>query len=228
MSARESGGGDNRTPLRIAEWLFEPDLDRISCGDERRTLRPRVTDLLVCLAESPGELVSKRRLIDEVFQAEFVTENALTHLVAELRSAFGDSSRNPRYIETIPRRGYRLIAEVTRDSGARTEPPLCVLVREDGSEITLHEGENAIGRSPDAAVYIDVWEVSRHHARINVRGDVAEIEDLGSKNGTFVRGQRIEGRQPLQNADEIQIGLGLARFRFKRVDADTRTEIPDT
>jgi DNA-binding winged helix-turn-helix (wHTH) protein len=217
-------------PFRVGEWLVEPDLDRLSRGDTHRTLRPRVTELLVCLARRAGELVSKQALIDGVWRTEFVTDNALTHLVAELRVALGDDARNPRYVETIPRRGYRLIAATTRVGGdvlpGADEGFRFVLIDEEGHEIGLQEGENLIGRSPRARVRIDSWEVSRRHARILVEDTAATLEDLGSKNGTWVRGRRVEHAARLQDADEIQIGVNLARFRFRAYDDQTRTEQP--
>jgi TolB-like protein/Tfp pilus assembly protein PilF len=72
-------------------------------------------DVLLCLASHGGAVVSKRRLIDTVWQSNFVSESVLTRAIGELRSTLGDDARNPRYIQTIPKRGYRLIAEVHTD-----------------------------------------------------------------------------------------------------------------
>lgn len=89
----------------------------------------------------------------------FVTVSALTHLVAELHKALGDDPRDPRYVETIPRRGYRLIAPVAllgRASDREDVGPIrFMLVDPEGTEIALTEGEHVIGRSPDATVRID-------------------------------------------------------------------------
>ena len=159
---------------------------------------------------------------------EFVTVNALTQLIAELRSALGDDAKKPRYVETIPRRGYRLIAPTSFVRSAIDPPigeiPRFILVDDDGIELALKEGENLIGRALDAAIRIDTSKVSRHHARILIEGATATLEDLGSKNGTYLRGQRIEQASRIEDADEIQIGANLARFRFKVVDDETRTD----
>jgi DNA-binding winged helix-turn-helix (wHTH) protein len=228
MASSQADGGSSRAPFRVGEWLVEPDLDRISRGDEQRTLRPRVTELLVCLAERAGELASKEYIIDSVWRTEFVTVNALTQLIAELRRVLDDDSENPRYVETIPRRGYCLIAETKvpakPDGSTAGEEIRFLLVDEDGLEFELTEGENIIGRSPDATVRIDTSKVSRRHARILVEETGAILEDLGSKNGTYLRGRRLEGPTALRNADEIQIGANLARFRFTVLDDETRTE----
>jgi DNA-binding winged helix-turn-helix (wHTH) protein len=217
-----------RAPFRVGDWLVEPDLDRISRGEERRMLRPRVTELLVALTDRAGELAPKRDLVDAVWRTEFVTDNALTHLVAELRTALGDDAADPAYVETIPRRGYRLVAPVvpgpSPPGAATASRPRFALVGEADNPIELAEGESVIGRALDAAIHIDSSEVSRRHARIVVEGEVATIEDLGSKNGTYLRGRRIAAPARLENADEITIGVNVARFRFVAADAPTRTE----
>ena len=200
-------------------------LDRITRGDEIVLLRPRVMDLLLCLVDAPETVVSKRQLIDRVWRTEFVTDNALTHAVTELRKKLGDDAENPTYIETIPRRGYRLVAELDLERPeAGGEEVRFALLGDDKTELPLHDGDNLIGRSPEATVLIDTSEVSRRHARIVVDGESAVIEDLGSKNGTFVRGRRLEAPVRLQDADEIQIGVSLATFRFRVVNDRTRTE----
>jgi DNA-binding winged helix-turn-helix (wHTH) protein len=217
-----------RPSFRIGEWTVEPDLDRISRGEESVSLRPRVTELLVCLARRGDRLASTRYLIDSVWGTEFVTVNALTQLVAELRRALGDDPKQPRYVETIPRRGYRLVASTTMAESAgatdAAEDLHFMLIDDAGGELVLHRGENIIGRAPDATIRVDVSEISRSHARILIDGMRATLEDLGSKNGTYLRGRRVEGPVEIGNADEIQIGADLARFRVRLVDNRTKTE----
>jgi TolB-like protein/tetratricopeptide (TPR) repeat protein len=75
-------------------------------------------DVLVCLADHPNEAVSKEVLHKEVWHETFVTQDVLTRAISELRRTFQDDPRNPRFIETIPKRGYRLIAPVTRNGSA--------------------------------------------------------------------------------------------------------------
>ena len=81
-------------------------------------LRPRVMDVLVYLARRQGELVSARELVDELWPRVVGDENAKV-TIAKLRKVLGDDSKNPIYIETVPKRGYRFIAEVRRN-GADT------------------------------------------------------------------------------------------------------------
>lgn len=112
----DHGASDPRprsTPFRIAGWRVDPDLNRISRDGEAAQIEPKVMDVLVRLASEPGEVVSKQQLLDSVWNGDFVTESVLSRAIAELRSHLGDDARNPTYIATIARRGYRLIAETT-------------------------------------------------------------------------------------------------------------------
>ncbi|MEX1309096.1 MAG: winged helix-turn-helix domain-containing protein [Candidatus Sulfomarinibacteraceae bacterium] len=101
----------------VGEWLVEPTLNRVMRDGASVQLGFKAMSLLICLAERVGDVVDKRELVDLVWQTEYVAENTLTKRIAELREAFGDDARNPRYIETIPRRGYRLIAAVDTREG---------------------------------------------------------------------------------------------------------------
>ena len=81
-----------------------------------------------------------------------------------------------------------------------------------GRQVQLAPGDNDLGRAPDAAVWIDETSVSRHHARIHVDTMTATLEDLNSKNGTFVRGERLTGPLSLADGDEIQLGSVVVTF----------------
>jgi DNA-binding winged helix-turn-helix (wHTH) protein/tetratricopeptide (TPR) repeat protein/TolB-like protein len=99
--------------FRVGEWLVEPLSNRISNDEISVRLELKVMDVLVCLAERAGEVLTRQELIDRVWATEFIADNTLTHAIAEIRTALGDDAREPHYIETIPRRGYRLVAKVT-------------------------------------------------------------------------------------------------------------------
>ncbi len=74
------------------------------------------------------------------------------------------------------------------------------------TEIDVSDGEMVIGRAPNCRVRIDHPAISRRHARILVSGDSVEIEDLGSRNGVFVNGDRIQSRRPLKVGDRVSLG----------------------
>jgi pSer/pThr/pTyr-binding forkhead associated (FHA) protein len=91
-------------------------------------------------------------------------------------------------------------------------------------EFPLRQGENLLGRSEDAAARIDAATVSRHHARILVSQAGATLEDLGSKNGTFLRGERLTGPRALRDGDELCLGRIRLTFRMTARQASTQTE----
>jgi Tol biopolymer transport system component/DNA-binding winged helix-turn-helix (wHTH) protein len=100
--------------IRIGSWLLEPSLHALSRGDERIVLRAKLVDVLGCLVESAGEAVTRDELLAKVWGDIAVTEDSLTRAISELRAILGDSHARPRYIETIRKSGYRLVAPVSR------------------------------------------------------------------------------------------------------------------
>jgi DNA-binding winged helix-turn-helix (wHTH) protein len=227
MRRPQDGAAAPRRAFRFGAWLVEPSLDRISRGGLEVRLRPRAMDVLVHLAVAAGKLASKQQLIDAVWQTEFVSDHALTQVIAELRAALGDDARHPTYIENIPRRGYRVVAAVTPVAASVTpvrDAALPFKLQSADGDHSLVQGPNVIGRTGDADICIDRTEVSRCHARILVQGTTATLEDLGSKNGTYLNGERLERPALLGNGDEIWIGRSVARFRFLIEGEATMTE----
>ena len=102
--------------FRIGEWRVRPELHRLAYGTSDVQVEPRIMAVLVRLAERPGEVLTRDELLDAVWGDVVVQEEALTHAISRLRRTFGDDPRAPRYIETIPKRGYRLVAEVRPDT----------------------------------------------------------------------------------------------------------------
>jgi DNA-binding winged helix-turn-helix (wHTH) protein len=97
------------SPFRLGEWLVDPTLSRIFRGDDAVHLEIRAMDVLVCLAENAPNLLTRHQLIDEVWGATTISDNTLTRVIADVRGALNDDARYPTYIETIHRRGYRML-----------------------------------------------------------------------------------------------------------------------
>jgi transcriptional activator of cad operon len=115
--------GDKEGALQIGEWMVNPSLDSISKGTETQKLEPRTMRLLLCLAESAGEVVSVDRLLNEVWTGVVVGSASVYQAVSQLRKLLGDVDPEPTYIATVPRKGYRLVAAVRRvDPAGPTEP----------------------------------------------------------------------------------------------------------
>ena len=106
------GPGSAAQPLRIGDWLVEPSLNRLVRGAEVVHLEPKAIEVLVFLARRPGEVVSRETLLEAVWPGLVVGDSALTQPVVKLRKALGEDPKSPAYIETIAKRGYRLIAPV--------------------------------------------------------------------------------------------------------------------
>ena len=104
---------EQATNFQIAEWLIEPRAGRITRDQLTVHLRPQLMDLAVVFATRPTHVLSKEELFAAVWPGQYVAESALARCVAELRQVFGDDARSPRVIETIPKRGYRMVAPVT-------------------------------------------------------------------------------------------------------------------
>src|SRR5262245_47621235 len=101
--------------LQVGDWRVQPRLNALSRSGRTLRVEPKVMEVLVYLARRPGEVVSRETLIRDLWGDTFVTDAALTRCIAELRKVFDDDAREPRYIETIAKSGYRLIAPVTAE-----------------------------------------------------------------------------------------------------------------
>lgn len=100
--------------FRLGPWLVQPSLNTVSCNGRTVRLEPKILEVLVCLAEHAGETVSKEQLIHAVWGDTFVTDDVLTRGISELRKALEDDPKQPQVIQTIPKRGYRLLLDVER------------------------------------------------------------------------------------------------------------------
>jgi DNA-binding winged helix-turn-helix (wHTH) protein len=235
--------------FKLDDWLVEPRLNRVSNGEISVHLEPKTMAVLVCLADRAGDVVSRRELVDRVWAAEFISDSSLTHAVADLRRALEDDARAPRIIETIPKRGYRLIPQ-TRETTPQRETnrgsdgvaqPLAVIVGNEArlgshirsedsdhhllvgdQEIPLTRSSVVFGRGLEADIQFRVPEVSRLHARLDVGANEAVLEDLGSKNGTHVNSRRIDGALRLLSGDSIGIASTEMVYRWLSVEP-TRT-----
>ena len=107
-----AAGNGRSTVYEFDEFRVDPHQQRLMRGDEHVAVTPKVLEMLTAFLERPGELLPKEELMDRLWPDSFVEESNLAQNVAVLRKALGDNSKNPRYIVTIPGRGYRFVADV--------------------------------------------------------------------------------------------------------------------
>ena len=123
-AANPDNAGAARTTLRVGEWSVDPQANTLARdGQEATRLEPKAVEVLVRLARRPAEVVGRDELMADVWPGVVVGDDALTQAIIKLRKALGDDARQPRYIETISKRGYRLIAPVEDASESAPEPP---------------------------------------------------------------------------------------------------------
>lgn len=211
-----------RMRLTFEGCLFDSETRQVFRNRSVAPLSPKGFLLLELLVENRPRAISKRAIRERLWPGTFVLEANLGNLVSEVRAALGDSGRSGHIIRTVRRFGYAFGAEArTVDLSAASGRIATVyrLIWGD-REIALSPGENVIGRGPESVVWIDHSSVSRRHARIVIGTGGPMLEDLGSKNGTRVRGKRISTAMPLAEGDTIKIGPASLLFRiFNRTDS---------
>jgi DNA-binding winged helix-turn-helix (wHTH) protein len=217
---------------RFGAFLYDPLGRRLLRDGSEVKLTHKSRELLVLFLENPGKLFTREDLTDRIWPDVAVTDDAVRFQVSELRKALGGEGES--LIVTLPREGYRWEADVRRETlhrfewgfrkGAEEDREVRHRLLLESREIELSEGENVLGRDRDAVLWIDHTAVSRRHARILLANGAATLEDLGSKNGTRLKGQRLAGSAPLSDGDEIRIGPVAMTYRVLSRVGTTETE----
>jgi DNA-binding winged helix-turn-helix (wHTH) protein len=209
----------------FARFSVNGETRQLLAGEREIHLSPKAFELLLLLIEQRSRALSKAELQERLWPSTFVGETNLPTLVAEIRRALDDSSREPAYVRTMHRFGYRFVATVTDSAPGQavSSRAISMYLTSADRRYLLPEGANVIGRAHDAAIRIDSGGVSRHHARIVVHGELARVEDLGSKNGTFVAGEPVTDSRLLQDGDEIRIGPVALTFKIAPPTQATET-----
>ena len=215
---------------RFGDFRFDTATRQLFRAGTELPLSPKAFELLKLLIEQRPRALSKSELQQLLWPETFVSEGNLPLLISQIRAALGDAANDARFVRTVHRFGYAFCGDVIEPAIARPAAPLagpmCCVVA-GTRRVPLGDGDHVLGRDPEAAVWVNTSGVSRHHARMRVNGADAAIEDLGSKNGTFVRGERISGLVPLNDGDEIRLGL-LVQLTFRLASSTDTTETQGT
>lgn len=110
---------DMSDPIQIEEWSFAPETGMLKNGAASMRLEHRAAALLELLANAQGRLVSHEEIIEKIWDGRSVSPNSVAVVISDIRRALGDDPKNPRYVETLPKRGYRLIAAPAERNAAR-------------------------------------------------------------------------------------------------------------
>jgi DNA-binding winged helix-turn-helix (wHTH) protein len=209
--------------VRFGECVLDSETRQLSIRGEAVHLSPKAFQFLELLLERRPRALSKSEIHERLWPGTFVSDSTLTSLLVEVRSATGDSVRESRFVRTVHGFGYAFSgdAQDLRKSfpHAGGQKPVYRLIW-GNREIALGLGENYLGRDEDAVVWIDDAQVSRRHARIVVDETGAVLEDLDSRNGTYLRGERIKAPRRLSDEDRVRIGPASLVFRvFKQTDS---------
>jgi hypothetical protein len=155
-----------------------------------------------------------------------VDDANLPNVVAELRHAIGDDARRPSFVRTVHAFGYAFAGPGHGGRGAawRRAHPFLYCIHGQSGLATLVEGDHLLGRGHESAIYLDAPTISRRHARLQLATDTAILEDLGSRHGTFVNGEKLTGPQRLDDGAEFSLGSVVLTLRVLRAHdpVDTR------
>jgi DNA-binding winged helix-turn-helix (wHTH) protein len=215
--------------LRFGECRLDTDARQLFRTGNAIPLSPKAFELLKLLIELRPRALSKSELLARVWPGVFVSEASLARVVNEIRRGVGDRARAGRIIRTVHAFGYAFAAEADEDdppAQPRQAPASaeCWFASPE-REYALADGEHIIGREPGLAIRLDSPKVSRRHARVVVRDGQVTLEDLGSKNGTYVRGARIDGSVRLQAGDAVRVGGFRLIFHQSAILSPTESEV---
>jgi DNA-binding winged helix-turn-helix (wHTH) protein len=214
---------------RFGEFTLDGEERQLLRGSQVLHLTPKAFALLEYLIERRPRVVPKSQILERVWPSTFVSEGNLASLVKEIRRVLRDDAKTPRFVRTVRGFGYAFAGDATAETppapgtseGEPDEVEFRVLW--DRHEIVLSRGDNVLGRTRQATVWVDDGSVSRRHAIIRVKDDGATLEDCGSKNGTFLRGRRLEEAVSLTHGDEFRLGKARLSFRVYPLETSTAT-----
>ena len=214
--------------LRFGDFTLDTGLRQLCCGGVDRHLSLRGIELLLLLLDSRPRALSKREIHERLWPGAAFSDASLSGLVAEVRSALNETATHQDFLRTVPRLGYAFHGdayEAGPPAPPRVDAPVRGWLTLPSGPMCLRDGEYVLGRDDDVTVRFDSLSVSRHHARIRVSRDGATIDDLDSRNGTYLNGERL--REPVLLADGDEITLGLFTLRFSVTNPRAVRHLPE-
>jgi DNA-binding winged helix-turn-helix (wHTH) protein len=198
-------------------------------------------EVLILLVQRGGALLPRSEIKAALWGGDVFVDHdaAMNTAIRKIRQALDDDAETPRFVETLVGKGYRFVASVeSRTSPSHVRQPTVEATNRPSArsrrsfprysvtrgkqEFILEVGETLLGRDPAAGVYIDHPAVSRRHASLSIDAGGAMLRDLGSRNGTFINGRRIDGSAKIDHG--AIIGLGLITLTFVVLAAPASTQ----
>jgi DNA-binding winged helix-turn-helix (wHTH) protein len=204
--------------MRVAfgECVFDSDTRELRRRGKPIHLSPKAFQLLLTLLQARPKALSKSEIHGRLWPKTHVSSSSLGRLVAEIRKGLGDTAEEPSLVRTLHGFGYAFCGTVTDADPVASEertPSAVYRLVWRAREVELGPGTNVLGREAGCAVWIDAAGVSRRHAQIRIAAGGAILEDLGSKNGTYLRGRKLQAPTALADGDPIAIGTALITVR---------------
>lgn len=207
----------------FGEFVLDGDTRELRRGHLVVSISPKAFQLLEILITNQPKAMAKGALQELLWPNTFVVEKNVANLVAEIREALGDSAEHPQFVRTVSRFGYAFVGMAGDAAGGPAGAvPRCRLTWADG-RAALGAGDHVMGRDPELELFLDSQSVSRRHALIRVSASGATLEDLASKNGTFIGARRVTKPTPLADGDEIKIGSITLTFTILHARGATET-----
>jgi len=206
--------------FRFGEFELDVAAYTLRRAGQRIKLEKIPMEVLVLLVQKAGILVDRTEIQAALWGSDvFVDQDAaINTAIRKIRRALGDEAEHSRFVETIVGKGYRFIASLK----SHVHLPNYLVTR-GKRQFVLNRAENLLGRDPEATVHIDHPSVSRRHARISIHSGRVVLEDLESRNGTFLDGRHLEGPTDIQHG--AIIGLGPITLTFL-VPSGTASTLP--
>ena len=173
-------------------------------------------EVLVLLVEHAGTLVTRDSIHAALWGPDVFLDRdaAINTAMRKIRRALGENVDRPRFVETVVGKGYRFVGQIVPDTldPPRPQPAAVYRLTRGTDAFALHDGENLIGRDPGVHVFLDHPSVSRRHARISIAAGRVVLDDLKSRNGTWIDGRGITA--PTEVHDGAIIGVGPITLTF--------------
>lgn len=209
---------------RFGSFELDAVQRRLSSNGVERHLTPKAFRLLELLVGAAPRVVPKAELHDRLWPRGVVSDASLLGLIKEVRRALDDRDASAPLIRTVHRVGYAFAGALEAEDRSPAALPCGWLVGKE-RRMPLAGGENIVGRDPGSQIWLDHDTVSRRHARIVTDAAGAQLQDLGSKNGTRVGEQPCLGCVSLRDGDRLWFGAIPLIYRAAFSSEHTATQV---